>query len=70
MAAVTGESLSLRGPSTTMLTPVVERMAQRTKAIVKNIDHVLARWAALDDRDSDGNPGEGYFTSSVVNKLI
>jgi hypothetical protein len=53
-----------------MLTPVVERMAQRTKAIVKNIDHVLARWAALDDRDSDGNPGEGYFTSSVVNKLI
>lgn len=29
----------------------------------KNIDHVLARWAALDDRDSDGKPHEGYFTS-------
>jgi hypothetical protein len=27
------------------------------------IDHVLARWAQLDDRDRDGKPCEGYFTS-------
>ncbi|MBM3543533.1 MAG: hypothetical protein FJX44_03360 [Alphaproteobacteria bacterium] len=44
---------------------LLDTLAREQVAIPDKIDHVLARWATLDDR-SDGKPIEGRFTSLPI----
>jgi hypothetical protein len=46
-----------------VLYDLLNKLAPEQVATPEKIDHVLARWATLDDRMSDGKVSEGYHTS-------
>jgi hypothetical protein len=49
-----------------VLHDLLDKLAPERVATPKKIDHVLARWAALDDRSSDGKAIEGLATSLSI----
>jgi hypothetical protein len=49
-----------------VLYDLLDNLAPQQVATPEKIDHVLARWATLDDRMSDGKVIEGRFTSLSI----
>ena len=49
-----------------VLYDLLDNLAPQQVATPEKIDHVLARWATLDDRMSDGKVIEGYHTSLSI----
>ena len=49
-----------------VLYDLLDSLAPEQVATPEKIDHVLARWATLDDRMSDGKEIEGHYTSLSI----